>query len=83
MESIARQIKTYIAQELLPDVDGDELQGDTPLIRSGILDSLSILNLRAWVEETFDVGLESHELDFDSFGSIDEIAGLVRSKLPG
>lgn len=80
MDAIAQQVKQYIVDELLPDIEADELEGTTPLIRSGILDSLAILNLRAWIEETFDVGLESHELDFDSFGSLDEIERLIVAK---
>lgn len=80
MDAIAHQVKQYIIDELLPDIEADELEGSTPLIRSGILDSLAILNLRAWIEETFDVGLESHELDFDSFGSLDEIERLIVAK---
>ncbi len=83
MGPIGQQIKAYILQEFLPDIDGDELLGDTPLVRSGLLDSLSILNLRAWLEETFDVGLAGHDLDFDAFGSLDEIAALVISKRSG
>ncbi len=80
MDAIAQQVKQYLVDELLPDIEADELEGTTPLIRSGILDSLAILNLRAWIEETFDVGLESHELDFDSFGSLDEIERLIFAK---
>ena len=80
MDAIAQQVKQYIVEELLPDIEADELEGSTPLIRSGILDSMAILNLRAWIEDTFDIGLESHELDFDSFGSLDEIERLIQTK---
>ena len=80
MDTIGHQVKQYITEELLPDIEADELEGSTPLIRSGILDSLAILNLRAWIEETFEVGLESRELDFDSFGSLDEIERLIVAK---
>lgn len=83
MGPTGHQIKAYILQEFLPDINGDELQGDTPLVRSGLLDSLSILNLRAWLEDTFDIGLDGHELDFDAFGSLDDIEALVIGKRSG
>lgn len=80
MESIGQRVKAYILAEFLPDIDGDELHGGTPLISSGILDSLAVLNLRAWIEDTFDIGLDSHDLEFDAFGSLDDIEQLILSK---
>ncbi len=63
------------------DVDNpNELLNDTPLISSGILDSISILQLVDVLEKEFSIEFEAHEIDRDKFDSIDLIVALVNSK---
>ena len=77
---IGEQVKQYILTEYLPDTDPAELTYQTPLIQSGILDSLATLNLRAWIEDEFEVRLENHELSLQHFGTLADIEALVESK---
>lgn len=81
MGEIGERVKGFILREYLPDVDPVELTYDTELLRSGILDSLATLRLRAWLEDEHDIRLEGHELDFDHFGTIADIERLVESKV--
>lgn len=78
--TLGDQIKHYILDEYLPDTDPSELTSETPLIQSGILDSLATLNLRAWLEDTFGIELENHELSLQHFGTLASIEALVASK---
>ena len=78
---IFRRVHSYLLQQLLPGVAAEELTAETPLIESGVLDSMTILALRAWLEEEFDIELASHELDFEAFGTLGSITGLVARKL--
>ncbi len=78
---IFRRVHTYMLQQLLPGVAAEELTAETPLIESGVLDSMTILALRAWLEEEFDIELASHELDFEAFGNLESITALVSRKL--
>lgn len=58
----------------------DELENSTPLISSGILDSITILQLIDTLEKEFSIAFEAHEIDRDKFDSIDLINDLVNSK---
>ena len=78
---IGERVKEYIMAEYLPDTDPGELTYQTPLISSGIIDSLAALSLRSFVEDTFDVSLESHELDYESFGTLADIETLIEGKI--
>ena len=78
---IGERVKEYILAEYLPDTDPGDLTYETPLIKSGILDSLATLNVRSFVEDEFEVRLENHEVDFDNFGTLGDIESLVEAKI--
>lgn len=80
---IAAQVKQYILDEFLPGEDPNELQTDTPLITTGILDSVATLKLVAFLEERFNIGLAAHEADVEYLNTIGDITKLVQSKLNG
>ena len=71
----------FILEELLPGTSPEELQPTTPLITSGILDSLSILRFRTYLEEELGVEIAGHELDFDNFGTLQAVVDLLERRL--
>lgn len=79
--STEAQIRDYILREFLEGEDPDELEDDTPLISSGILDSIATLKLVSFLEETFGIALAPHEADEEYIGTIASMAKLVREKL--
>jgi D-alanine--poly(phosphoribitol) ligase subunit 2 len=50
---------------------------DTDLLESGILDSMSLVDLLLGLELEFGIQVTIAELDFDNFRSLDRIAALV------
>jgi acyl carrier protein len=80
MGSVGETVKQFILREFLPGEDPDQLTESTPLLSSGILDSLATLKLSTFLEQEFDIQMEAHELDEDHIGSIDAIEQLVKSK---
>lgn len=78
--AIKTSVKSYILDEFLPGEDPDELADDTPLITGGVLDSLATLKLVAFLEETFHVSIEAHEVDTENLNTLDDIAALVSAK---
>ena len=76
-------IRDYILREFLPGETAANLDDDTPLRTSGILDSMSTLNLVTFIENTFGIVLEAHETGIDHFDSIRDIAALVTKKKNG
>lgn len=80
MGPVGDSVKQFILREFLPGEDPDQLTETTPLISSGILDSLATLKLSTFLEEEFDIEMEPHELDEDHIGSIEAIEELVKTK---
>ena len=76
-------IKQFVIDEFLPDVTGADLTTDYDLVATGVIDSLGLLKLIAWLEERFELPIDDLELDPDSFRTIDAIdAFIARAQQP-
>ena len=79
-DEIKPVVKKYLLEEFLQGADEDELQDDTELMSSGILDSISTTRLVAFLEEQFGVTFDAHEMGVDYLNTLDQISDLVVSK---
>jgi acyl carrier protein len=50
------------------------------LLDTGILDSIATLRLVAFLEETYDIHVEAHEMNGGNIGSLSAIANFVEAK---
>jgi acyl carrier protein len=66
-------IKTFVINEFLPGSPASELANDHDLLNDGVIDSLGVLKLIAWVEDRFDVEIGDNDLDPNNFRSVDSI----------
>lgn len=80
MADIQTEVRNFIIGEFLRGTDESELTGSTPLISDGVLDSLSTLQLVAFLEERYGIEVAAHEATVDYLDTLDRIAELVRSK---
>ena len=78
---IKQQVKDYIMKEFLPGEDPDALEDTLSLIRGGILDSIAMLKLVAYLEETFGIEIHAHEADPDYLDTLSQITSFVQAKL--
>ncbi len=78
---IHETVKNYILQEFLPDEDPSELTDSVELMTTGILDSISVMQLVSFMEEKFEISFAAHELGVDYMNTLPDIAKLVASKL--
>ena len=78
--SVETIVKEYILRECLPGEDPAHLAVSTPLITSGILDSIATLKLVAFLERQFPISIQPHEADAEHLDTIERIAALVESK---
>lgn len=84
IESIRDAVRGYILENFLEGEDPSALANDTPLLSTGILDSIATLKLVTFLEEEFGIAVEPHEAgDEEFFGTLDTIAALVSEKLGG
>jgi len=74
-------IRDYILREFLVGENPERLTDTTPLISGGILDSIAIIKLIAFLEETYHLQIEAHEIDMKHFNTISDIIRFVDLKL--
>jgi acyl carrier protein len=79
-QAIHDSVKTFILDQFLPGEDPNELTDDTPLMTTGILDSLATLKLVTFLEEKFDIAVEAHEADAENLNTLELITDLVSRK---
>jgi acyl carrier protein len=80
MNNMKEEIRQYILEEFLPGEKPANLQDDTPLRTSGILDSVATLKVVTFVEENYGIEVEAHEAGVENFDTINSIATFVESK---
>lgn len=78
--SVIETVKGYILDTFLPGEDPDSLTTDTPLISGGILDSISTVKLVTFLEETYGIQFQAHEISSDNLETLDLIASTVQAK---
>jgi acyl carrier protein len=79
-QEIHDKIKEFILKEFLPGEDPAALTDSTPLMTTGILDSLATLKLVTHLEEEFGIQVQAHEADAENLNTLADIVRLVSSK---
>jgi acyl carrier protein len=72
-----QKIKQFIVDEFMPDVPVEELSSDYDLLTGGVVDSLGLLTVVAWLETEFDIAVDDAELGPESFRTVDAIHEFV------
>ncbi len=74
------QLRQFIAREFRWDRPVTELTDDYPLLERGVIDSVGIFQIVAFIETDLGVKVEDEELLADNFQDIASIAQLVEAK---
>jgi len=74
-------IARFIADEFLPDTTVEDISDDLNLIDAGIIDSLGLLRIVAFLEEELGVVIEPEAMLPENLHSIGAIADLVAQTL--
>jgi acyl carrier protein len=77
MQGIKSAVRQYILDRHLAGEPADQLKDDTPLQTSGILDSLAVLELAAFVGERFGVELSFGDTTVERFDRLEQIAEVI------
>ena len=75
--SIDTAIRGFIGDQLVPDVTPDEIPQDYDLVANGILDSLALVRLIAWIGETYGIPVDDFDLAPDDFRTVAAIRDFV------
>lgn len=69
----------FIRHELLADPD-TEISPSTPLISKGLVDSLGVARLAAFIEDRFGIRFDDVEIRVGVAESVNDILALVRTR---
>jgi acyl carrier protein len=78
---IKDQIRQYIAQDLLFSDNGFKYGDDASFLEEGIVDSLGVMELVFFIEETFGLTTTDEELTPDNFDSVNKLANFIQRRL--
>lgn len=82
LQEIQQPIKGFI-QERFPALKAADLDQRTSLLDGNDIDSLGLLDLVTYLEETFDITFDDDELTPDNFDSVKQLAEFVSIKRAG
>ena len=79
-QDIKTTLKTFILNEYLPGEDPSALTDDTPLMTTGILDSIAVLKVVTFLENQFGITIGPREAVVENMNTISDITRLVKAK---
>ena len=79
-EDIKSTVKTFILSEYLPGEDPAALTDTTPLMTTGILDSIAVLKVVTFLENQFGIVIQPHEAVVENLNTLSDIERFVAAK---
>jgi acyl carrier protein len=79
--NVSHTLERFIVDELMMGDQQTRIDPDASLISSGVVDSLALLRLIAFVEEQFGVTVEDEEVMPENFETLNIIESFVTAKL--
>lgn len=77
--STINEVKRYITEKFATDIPPNELPSDIDLLATGILTSISTVQLLGWCARTFQIPINSIHINPDQLKSPDGIAHFIES----
>ena len=77
-DEIKKMIIEYVKKEYLDEDSDMEIKEDTKLISSGIVDSFSMVSLKAYLEKKFQIKLPDEDATPEAFDSVNNIIELIK-----
>ncbi|MEO3860619.1 phosphopantetheine-binding protein [Acrocarpospora sp. B8E8] len=81
-EEIARRLVAFIQENLVPDDVDMEVDETTPLLLSGLLDSLRTARLLNFIRREIGVPIPAAKLDAENFADVATIVAVINELEP-
>ncbi|HSY90311.1 MAG TPA: acyl carrier protein [Candidatus Binatus sp.] len=78
---IKTAIRQFIAENVLLGVHQARIEDATPLVTGGLIDSIGMIGLVAFLEAQFKVEFEPREINVHNLNTLEQIEELIRKKL--
>jgi acyl carrier protein len=82
MDNYEGEVRAFIDENFVLVTNADSLPGDASLTRSGVVDSVGIVELIHFLETRFGITIADDELVPENIDTIDNIVRYLRGKLP-
>lgn len=79
-DEMREQILDFIRDEYVED-DSIDIDVETPLISSGLVDSFSMVSLKMFLEDQYEIKMTDEEASTEAFDTVQAIMDLVVRKL--
>ena len=79
-QDVLQQARAYVTDNFLYMRKNKELADSDSLLRTGVISSLGMMELVAWVEETFGLVVDPADITEQNFDSLANIARFVSEK---
>lgn len=79
-KTVLKEVREYVVENFLLGEDEEELSNSDSFLESGLIDSTGILELIAFLEETYDVEIEDEEMIPENLDSVERVARFIASK---
>lgn len=82
MQTPIAAITAFVLDEFLPDVGPGGLDPDYDLVAGGVIDSLGLLKVLAWLEATYDFPTDEVDVGPDDLATVAAIGRLLTAARP-
>ena len=80
LQNLELEIRNFIVNTFLFGEGGDEFTDDDSLIDKGIVNSTGVLELVAFIDESYGIQVADQELIAENFDSINKVVAFVMRK---
>jgi len=77
MDDIREAVLEYVIDEYIDEDDDMDVDADTALISSGIVDSFSMVSLKAFLENKYDIRIPDEDATPEAFDTVNSIVRIV------
>jgi acyl carrier protein len=73
-------LRRFITENFLPFSGLEAFEDGDSLLENGIIDSTGVLELLEFIEETYSIQVEDHEVIPENLDSVDDLAAFITRK---
>ncbi len=77
MHEVEEEVRQFIQKAFRAQVALTPVEDDTPLFSSGIIDSFGVLELISFLDDTFEIEIDTTQYDLRAFDTVCKIGALV------
>ncbi len=79
--NVQEQLKQFVTSEFMYEQDSKALSPDLDLLNQGIIDSMGILDLVSYLEQTFNIQVTDEEITPENFRNLNALTHFVQGKV--